>query len=201
LAPPRIIAGKARGIRLRMVPGDTTRPITDFVKEALFNILSEDNYDSAWLDLFGGTGSVGLEALSRGAAYCRFIDLNRAPVETIKTNLELTHLKSAGQVVQADAFAYLGRKPDRVFDYIYIAPPQYKGMWERALQVMDKHLDWINENSCVIAQIDPVEYKAVVLEHLSEFEQRKYGNTLLVFYELTAKEPEDSAGPSQESQP
>lgn len=197
MAPPRIIAGKARGIRLRMVPGDTTRPITDFVKEALFNILSEDNFDSAWLDLFGGTGSVGLEALSRGAAYCRFIDLNRAPVETIKTNLDLTHLKSMGQVVQADAFAYLGRKPDREFDYIYIAPPQYKGMWERALQVLDAHLDWINVNSWVIAQIDPVEYKEVALEHLREFEQRKYGNTLLVFYEVTAKGSPGSAAPSQ----
>lgn len=187
MAPPRIIAGKARGIRLRMVPGDTTRPITDFVKEALFNILGEDNFDSSWLDLFGGTGSVGLEALSRGAAYCRFIDLNRAPVETIKTNLELTHLKEMGQVLQADAFAYLNRKRDRVFDYIYIAPPQYKGMWERALRVLDAHLEWIGENSEVIVQIDPVEYKPVQLENLAEFEQRKYGNTLLVFFQPSAR--------------
>ena len=74
-----------------MVPGDITRPITDMVKEALFNILGqEDVVDSTWLDLFGGTGSVGIEALSRGATFTRFIDLNRAAVDTIKANLE-TH--------------------------------------------------------------------------------------------------------------
>ena len=82
--------------------------------------------DSTWLDLFGGTGSVGIEALSRGARFARFIDLNRAAVDTIKANLERTHLKERGEVLQADAFALLKRPPDQAFDYIYIAPPQYK---------------------------------------------------------------------------
>ena len=84
MSTPRIISGKARGIRLKMVPGDITRPITDMVKEALFNILGPDIEDASLLDLFGGTGSVGIEALSRGAAFCRFIDLHRAAVEVIK---------------------------------------------------------------------------------------------------------------------
>jgi 16S rRNA (guanine(966)-N(2))-methyltransferase RsmD len=189
MAPPRIISGKARGIRLRMVPGDITRPITDFVKEALFNILNEDVVDSAWLDLFGGTGSVGLEALSRGASFCRFIDMNRPAVETIKANLDLTRLKVSAQVVQADAFQYLVRPPDRKFDYIYIAPPQYKGLWERAISLLDTHPAWFHTESWVLVQIDPLEYVQPVLTHLIEFEQRKYGNTLLIFYEVrTAQE-------------
>jgi len=187
MANPRIISGKARGIRLKDVPGDTTRPITDIVKEALFNILGTDVVDASFLDLFGGTGSVGLEALSRGAVFCRFLDLHRAAVDTIRINLEATRLKEFGHVQQADAFAYLGRPPDRNFDYIYIAPPQYKGMWERALHLVDQHNGWMNDSTWVIVQIDPVEYSPQILTNLVEFDQRKYGSTILVFYERVAE--------------
>jgi 16S rRNA (guanine(966)-N(2))-methyltransferase RsmD len=181
---PRIIAGSARGIRLQAVPGNITRPITDMVKESLFDILgAEDLAGSTWLDLFGGTGSVGIEALSRGAKFARFVDLNRAAITTIQANLEKTRLKSRAEVIQADAFAFLSRPPDRSFDYIYIAPPQYKGMWVRALQALDASPGWAKEDTWVIVQIDPVEYAEQTLLHLVEFEQRKYGNTLLVFYE------------------
>lgn len=184
MTTPRIISGSARGIRLQMVPGDITRPITDMVKEALFNILgTEDLAGSAWLDLFGGTGSVGIEALSRGAKFATFIDLNRSAITTIQANLEKTRLKAQADVIQADAFAFLKRPPTRTFDYIYIAPPQYKGWWERALQDLDANSGWTKEDTWVIVQIDPIEYKPQVLQHLNEFEQRKYGNTLLVFYE------------------
>lgn len=182
---PRIIAGSARGIRLKMVPGNITRPITDMVKEALFNILGQDDVqDSIWLDLFGGTGSVGLEALSRGARYARFIDLNRSATNTIKANLELTRLQDRGEVLQIDAFALLKRPPDLAFDYIYIAPPQYKNMWAQALHILDENFGWLKEDTWVIVQIDPLEYAEQALQNLVEFEQRKYGNTLLVFYEV-----------------
>ena len=76
----RVIAGKAKGRKLKTVDGDTTRPITDRVKESLFNILGGDVIDSNWWDLFGGTGAVGIEALSRGASFVRFSDMNRAPI-------------------------------------------------------------------------------------------------------------------------
>lgn len=184
MSTPRIIAGSARGIRLNMVPGDITRPITDMVKEALFNILgSEDVQDSAWLDLFGGTGSVGIEALSRGAKYARINDLNRAAVDTIRSNLKKTHLEAGAEVVQLDAFQLLHRRADRTFDYIYIAPPQYKDLWKRALSELDQNPTWLQPDTWVIVQIDPVEYEEQSLESLVEFEQRKYGSTLLVFYE------------------
>jgi 16S rRNA (guanine966-N2)-methyltransferase len=168
-----------------MVPGDITRPITDMVKEALFNILGQDDViDSTWLDLFGGTGSVGLEALSRGASFTRFIDLHREAVKTIRANLERTHLKERGEVIQIDAFILLKRQPDRVFDYIYIAPPQYKDLWTRALHDLDNNPGWLKEDTWVIIQIDRLEYSKQTLVHLVEFEQRRYGNTLLVFYEV-----------------
>lgn len=186
MSTPRVIAGKARGIRLQDVPGDITRPITDMVKGALFNILGVDVIQSTWLDLFGGTGAVGIEALSRGASFVRFIDLNRAAITVIKANLEKTKLSASAEVTQSDAFAYLNRRADRTFDFIFIAPPQYKDMWIQALKTLDSNPGWLQPDTWVIVQIDPVEYQAMALTQLVEFEQRKYGNTILVFYERPA---------------
>ncbi|KPL74337.1 hypothetical protein ADN00_13620 [Ornatilinea apprima] len=184
MSNPRIIAGKARGLRIQSVPGDTTRPITDRVKEALFNIIGQDIVDAHFFDLFGGTGSVGIEALSRGAAYVRFSDMARAAVTTIKANLQHTRLEANAQVIFGDAFALLKQKPDHRFDYLYIAPPQYKQLWVRALREVDANPGWMDPSGWVIVQIHPVEYEEVPLEHFVEFDQRKYGSTLLIFYEF-----------------
>lgn len=183
MSMPRVIGGTARGIRLKDVPGDITRPITDRVKEALFNILGGDIIDASLLDLFGGTGAVGIEALSRGATFVRINDLNRAAITTIRANLEATRLQSHAQVTQGDAFSLLQQAADRAFDYIYIAPPQYKGMWQRAIKLVDDHPNWLSDEAWVIVQIDPVEYEAMSLKNLNEFDQRRYGSTVLVFYE------------------
>jgi len=94
----RVIAGKERGRKLKSVPGDTTRPVTDMVKEALFNILASDVIDSDWWDLFGGTGAIGIEALSRGASFVRFYDLNRLPVDIIKQNLLTTGFADQAEI-------------------------------------------------------------------------------------------------------
>jgi 16S rRNA (guanine(966)-N(2))-methyltransferase RsmD len=189
LSSPRIIAGKARGARLKSVPGDITRPITDRVKESLFNILGVDIQDSNFLDLFGGTGSVGIEALSRGAKFVRFIDIHYSAAATIKANLEHTHFETQAEVIQTDAFSLLKSRPDRAFDYLYIAPPQYKQLWQKAIQAADANPGWLSEESWIIVQIDPVEYEALELEHFLEFDQRRYGSTLLVFFEPKASEP------------
>ncbi len=170
-------------MRLNAVPGDTTRPITDRVKEALFNIIGADIRDSSLLDLFGGTGSVGIEALSRGATFVRFIDLNRSAVTTIQKNLSYTHLEKTAEVIQSDAFSYLRQKPDRQFDYIYIAPPQYRELWQRALEVLDQNPGWLAPDAWVVVQIDPLEYRPLEYPHFREFDQRQYGSTLLLFYQ------------------
>lgn len=183
MAKIRVISGSARGRKLKLVPGDVTRPITDRVKESLFNIIREDVPDCAFFDLFGGTGSVGIEALSRGAGFVRFVEQNRMAIRTIKENLAITGLEKNAEVLQTDAFAILNRTPDKSFDYVYVAPPQYHEMWIKAIKLLDATPDWLVEDGWVIAQIDPVEYKSLVLENFSEFDQRKYGSTLLVFYE------------------
>jgi 16S rRNA (guanine966-N2)-methyltransferase len=187
----RIIGGKARGRRIRSVPGATTRPITDKVREALFNIIGPDIQGSAFLDLFAGTGSVGIEALSRGAEYVSFVERNRQPITIIRENLKSTQLEDGAVVNQADAFAFLERPINHAFEYIYIAPPQYKKMWSRALQTLDIHFGWLSDDAWVIVQIHPIEYLPISEEmpvrNLIEFDQRHYGSTLLVFYRRSTK--------------
>jgi 16S rRNA (guanine966-N2)-methyltransferase len=180
----RVVAGKARGRKLKAVPGDSTRPVTDRVKESLFDIIGADIQDSTVLDLFAGTGSVGIEALSRGAAFVRFLDLNRLAFATIQENLASTRLQDGAEVLRLDAFALLNRTPDRAFDYVYIAPPQYKSMWKQAMLALDAQPGWLSEDAWVIVQIHPVEYEALTLKHLVEFDQRRYGSTIIVFYEV-----------------
>ena len=179
----RVIAGSARGRRLKSVPGDTTRPITDRVKEALFNIIGADVIDSRWWDLFAGTGAVGIEALSRGAGHALFTDLNRLPIDTIKSNLASSRLTERGEVRRGDAFTMISSPPNDQYHYIYIAPPQFHELWSKALLAFDEHLDWLTDDGWVIVQIAPKEYQEVTLTNLREFDQRKYGSTLLVFYE------------------
>ena len=182
----RIIGGKARGRRIRSVPGKTTRPITDKVREALFNIIGSDIRGAALLDLFAGTGSVGIEALSRGAEYVCFVERRRQPIAIIRENLKSTGLEEGAFVTQADAFAFLEHTVNHIYDYLYIAPPQYKQMWSRALLTLDTHLGWLSEDAWMIVQIHPVEYipigEEMPIHNLIEFDQRHYGSTLLVFY-------------------
>lgn len=167
-----------------MVPGDSTRPVMDRVKEALFNILGVWVRGSRWLDLFAGTGSIGIEALSRGAEYCLFLDMAGVAIRTIHQNLETTDLAERADVVRTDALAHLRTSPpDEAFEVIYIAPPQYRSMWRDALELIDARPDWLYPDGMAIVQIDPNEYEDVELAHLLLTDQRTYGNTMLCFYE------------------
>jgi 16S rRNA (guanine(966)-N(2))-methyltransferase RsmD len=181
----RVITGSAKGRKLKLVPGESTRPIMDRVKEALFSILGASVVDSRWLDLFAGTGSVGIEALSRGADYCLFLDTNMRAIRTAQDNLAHTRLDERAEVRRADAFAYLSKDspPGVAFDVIYIAPPQYIDMWSRALLAIDARPNWLVPDGLAIAQLDPKEYEPLSLNTLELFDQRKYGNTMLCFYE------------------
>jgi 16S rRNA (guanine966-N2)-methyltransferase len=183
LSNPRIIAGKAKGMRLKSVPGDSTRPITDRVKEAVFNIIGGDIIDASFLDLFGGTGSVGLEALSRGASRCLFLDINERAVQVLKTNIAATGFEKNATAKLQDANKFLAHLPDQTFDYIYVAPPQYKEIWKRTCQILDERDNWSSPDGWVIVQIHPIEYVKLELKNFMEFDQRDYGSTKLVFFE------------------
>jgi 16S rRNA (guanine966-N2)-methyltransferase len=182
---PRIIAGKLRGIRLKSLSGNQTRPITDRVKENLFNIIGADIQSSNFLDAFSGTGSVGIEAYSRGANFVQFIEKNRNTFLVLDKNL--IHIKDtiAYDLRLGDAYSYLKTIQKLSFDYIFIAPPQYKQMWEKALILLDKNSKLLKLDGWLIIQIDPIEYKKIELQSFEEFNQRKYGSTLLVFFRST----------------
>lgn len=191
----RVITGKAKGRKLQSVPGDSTRPITDRAKEALFSILGDWILETRVLDLFGGTGGVGIEALSRGAGHVVFIDQNRKAYETIIANLKHTKLDGDATVVRSDAFTWLQQYRGEPFDLIYVAPPQYKGLWLSALKQIDARPELRTEYGSVIVQIHPREVQAVDLVNLEEYDRRKYGATLLIFYAspeaLAAMEEDD----------
>lgn len=173
-------------MRLKSVPGDITRPITDRVKGALFNIISADIVNSRFLDLFGGTGSVGIEALSRGAQFVQFIDKNQAACSVIKENLEKCGFSNKANIRKTDAFSFIQGTSIPKFDYLFIAPPQYFGFWSRMVVQIDKKTSILSPNAWIIVQIDPKEYEKLDLSNLEEFDTRNYGSTRLIFYRATS---------------
>ena len=179
----RVIAGSAKGRPLASVPGDSTRPITDRTKAALFSILTSQEMIEGrrYLDLFGGTGAVGIEALSRDASEAVFCERDRNALRILQRNLESTGLADRGRVIPGDAFAYLVRTDLAPFDVIYIAPPQYKGLWLKALELVDARPELLSPDGVVIVQIFPKEWRDVDLAHLVQTDRRQYGSTALSF--------------------
>ena len=180
----RVIAGTAKGRTLVAVPGESTRPITDRVKSALFSILgsAEMIQGCRWLDLFAGTGSVGIEALSRGAAEAVFCERDRAALQVLRRNLDTTGLAARAEVVTGDAFAYLARPVLAAFQLVYIAPPQYRGLWLQALSAVDARPELLGPDGQAVIQIFPKEWLEPELLHLSLFDRRQYGSTALCFF-------------------
>lgn len=178
----RVIAGSAKGRQLKLVPGDTTRPIMDRVKESLFSIIGRDIIDASFCDLYAGTGSVGIEALSRGGKQATFIDLESRAIDTIRANLRVTKLEDKATVRRADALALLTQPQAPPFDFIYVAPPQYKELWANTLELLEVAQGWFHDDSSIIVQIDPTERKDIPLHRLRLEDERQYGSTLLLFY-------------------
>lgn len=177
----RVIGGTARGQKLWPVPGKTTRPITGRVKKALFDILGDLIPGCRFLDLFAGTGGVGIEALSREAGACVFVEKDSRAIATIRRNLRTTGLRERAAVVRGDVFRYIGRQSSDAFDIIYVAPPQYKDLWADTLLALDCS-SLLREDGIIVAQIYPKEYHPLELHSLNMYEQRRYGSTLLCFY-------------------
>jgi len=179
----RVIAGTAKGRSLKRVPGEGTRPIMDRVKEALFSILGDNMRGATFLDLFAGTGSVGIEALSRGANKAVFVENARNAIVTIEENLKSTGLGDKAKIVRQDVRDFLRQTTPESFEYVYIAPPQYKNLWVDTLTLLDNHAEHVAPDGIVVVQIDPQEKQEVALKTLVPSDERRYGNTLLWFFE------------------
>lgn len=150
----RVITGTARGRRLKEPVGLETRPTADRVKEGIFSSIQFEIEGRRVLDLFGGTGQMGIEALSRGAAHCTFVDLRKEAVGIIRDNLALTGLAGRAAVVQADYQAFLSRCRE-TFDVIFLDPPYNSGMLEKALETITA-IDIVSENGIIVCENGPV---------------------------------------------
>lgn len=146
----RVIAGEARGRRLKEVTGEDIRPTSDRVKEAMFSILQFDLEGRRVLDLFGGTGQLGIEALSRGAAHCVFVELRRDAAQLIRDNLAHTGFTDRAQVVQGDSVSYLLSNKEG-FDVILLDPPYGQEMIDKTLQIITT-VDKLSENGIIICE-------------------------------------------------
>lgn len=134
----RVITGTARGCRLFPVSGRNTRPTTDRVKENIFNLI-QSSIEGAWvLDLFAGTGQLGIEALSRGAAHCDFVEQNRKALQTVSRNLQAAHVAERATVFPMEATRFLSQTPARPYDLVFLDPPYGGILLQDALSAIER---------------------------------------------------------------
>ena len=177
----RVIAGSAKGRVLRAPRTPATRPITDRAKESLFAILAPRLPGARFLDLFAGTGSVGIEALSRGCAHATFVERSGSALADIRHNLEVTGLAARADVAARDVFAYLRGAP-APYELIFVAPPQWQGLWPRTVALLDVRPGWLAKDALVIAQHDPQESTALDLGRLEVTDERTYARVRFTFF-------------------
>ncbi len=178
----RIIGGKARGTKLYTLEGDNTRPTLDRVKESLFNIIQRDIPESIFLDLFSGSGAIGLEAVSRGAKKAILCDKSKEAINIIKKNIEKTHLENQIELYQLPFEKLLNDKIEEKIDIIYIDPPYKTDFVYNAIKIiLDKNL--IKEDSIIIIETDEEEriIKQIEKLNIEIVNQRKYGRAHLIF--------------------
>lgn len=150
----RVIAGTAKSIKLRTLEGDVTRPTTDRTKETLFNIIQYDIPDSNFLDLFSGSGAIGIEALSRGAKQAFFVDNNPDAIACIKENLKKTNLEGSSKILKSDALSSLYQLDiyDDKFDIIFMDPP-YNKSYEKDILLSIANSDLLHDDSIIIVEV------------------------------------------------
>lgn len=184
----RVITGKAKGIHLKTPDGVLTRPTAERVKEAIFSAIQFDVPGARVLDLFGGTGQLGIEALSRGAKEAVFVDERRDACALIRGNLRRTHLEGLGTVIQADYLAFLNRggKP---FHLIFLDPPYAEVFLENALKKITE-IDILADSGIIITERPLGKALPGDFPGLERSKDYKYGKTLVTFFRKT--KPEDA---------
>ena len=176
----RVISGKARGVNLKTPEGVLTRPTIDRVKEALFSIINFDIPASNVLDLFGGTGQLGIEALSRGAKSAVFVDQREDACKLIKENLRRTKLEQDAKVVRMDYLDYLKRCREK-FDIIFLDPPYAEVFLENALKCITE-IDILQSGGIIVAERPLGKDLPWDFEGYTRSKDYKYGKVLLTIY-------------------
>ena len=176
----RVISGKARGVNLKTPAGTATRPTADRVKEAVFSIIQFDLPGATVLDLFGGTGQLGIEALSRGAKNAVFVDERDDACKLIRENLKRTKLEREGRIIRSDYSAFL-KSTSQKFDIIFLDPPYAEVFLENSLNLITQ-IDILQSGGIIVTE-RPVE-KELLLDFTgyNRSKDYKYGNTLITLF-------------------
>ena len=177
----RIIGGRARGTKLYTLEGTATRPTLDRVKESIFNIIQQHIPNSVFLDLFSGSGAIGLEAISRGAKKAIICDKSKAAIEIIKKNIEKTHSEKQVEVYNLD-FENCLKNIKEPIDIIYIDPPYQTNYIEQSLKIIE-NMQFISDETLIILETDDEEkvlHKINVLK-FEIIDKRKYGIAHIIF--------------------
>ena len=180
----RVITGTARGRVLKTLEGDDVRPTTDRVKEAIFSIIQFEIEGRRVLDLFAGSGQLGIEALSRGAAFATFTDMSAESVDTVKKNLISTKLDRQSEVIRKEAVAFL-KSNRKKFDIIFMDPPYSKGILQNTLPYAVQN---INDGGVIICEHPYGEEMPQTVGHFSVYRDYKYGKIGITVYRISEEE-------------
>ena len=176
----RVITGKARGVQLKTPDGMLTRPTADRVKEALFSIINFDIPGAKVLDLFGGTGQLGIEALSRGAASAVFVDAREESCKLIRENLKRTKLDKEAKVIRSDYLDYLSRCREQ-YNIIFLDPPYAEVFLENAIKRITE-IDILQSDGIIVAERPLGKELPWEFEGYIRSKDYKYGKVLLTIY-------------------
>ena len=176
----RVITGKARGVQLKTPDGMQTRPTADRVKEALFSIINFDIPGAKVLDLFGGTGQLGIEALSRGASSAVFVDAREESCKLIRENLKRTKLESDAKVIRSDYLDYLNRGREQ-YNIIFLDPPYAEVFLENAIKKITE-IDILQSDGIIVAERPLGKELPWEFEGYTRSKDYKYGKVLLTIY-------------------
>lgn len=186
----RIITGSAKGITLKAPKGNATRPTADRVKEAVFSMLQFDIEGRTVLDLFAGSGQLGLEALSRGASYATFVDKSKDSIKLIKENSIKTKLHEKCSIIQLDYLEFIKRNVNTKYDLIFLDPPYALNMYQPALRALLEN-DCLKKSTLIICESDFNELFENDFELRSQFsikKQSKYSKTVITILGLVDEE-------------
>ena len=181
----RIISGKARGTKLYTLEGDNTRPTLDRVKESIFNIIQSEIEGAKILDLFAGSGAIGLEFLSRGAEKAVLCDKSKEAINIIKKNVEKTHMEQHAQVINMDFENCLEKIKNEKFDIIYLDPPYETNYIYKAIEKIIE-IDIVTKEGLIIIETDDEKRIEKEIENLDVkiVDKRKYGRATIIFLSL-----------------
>lgn len=183
----RVITGSAKGRKLKMPGGGKTRPAMDKVKGSTFNIIAPIVADSRFLDLFAGSGNLGIEALSRGGSYAAFVDASRECTKTIHENLALTRLGDKAEVFTMDCLKFLkSRKFAEPFRVVFIDPPYLKGLLEPLLDYLPQCSFFDSETLFIIERQKKDSIGLEQRQAFVQIDERNFGDTVLTFFKLSS---------------